>query len=118
MSKALRKRIQKMADAKVTVTGKRRDDLVKAEVRRTVRYWCYRHQTEAAGGASADDAPTGFRKYFEAQDLFSNWSNFAVKWDVAEDDPFTLVRRGKSVWKEWDEELVRYAPIHVHHVER
>ena len=118
MSKALRKRIQKLADERVTVDSKRRDELVRGEIRKLVRYWCYRHQTEANGGASADDAPTGFRKYFESQDLFSNWANFAVKWDVADDDPFTLVRRRKSVWREWDEKLVGEVPIHLHHVER
>ena len=118
MSKALKNRIRSLAEERVTVQTNRRDQLVRGEIRGLVRYWCYRFQTETNGGASADDAPKGFRKYFESQELFSGWKNFAVKWDVSDDDPFLLVRRGKSVWREWDEKLVGTVPIHVHHVER
>jgi len=117
MSKALKGRIQKLAEGHVTAQ-RRRDELVREETRRIVRYWCFRFQTEVSGGASADDAPKGLRTYFEKQDLFSNWNNFAVKWDVDRLDPFTLVRRAKSVWREWDDALVKDVPILPSHLER
>lgn len=117
MNKALDKRITKLAEERVTVV-KRRDALIREEKRRIIRYWCFRFQTEEAGDASADDAPTGLKKHFEKQDLFSNWKNFAIKWDVDKLAPYEVVRRTKSIWREWDDALVKDVPILPSHVER
>jgi hypothetical protein len=119
MSKALEKRITKLAEARITTTV-RRADLVIAERRKVVRYWCYRMKTEADGGALATGAPTGLRKHFEASEWFKplgGWASFATKWDVDHPDVLTIVPRRKSVWQEWDEKLVRDVPILPLHVD-
>jgi len=119
MSKALEKRITKLAEARITTTV-RRADQVQAERRKVVRYWCYRFKTEADGGALATGAPTGLRKHFEDNKWFrplGGWTAFAGRWDVDHHDPLVVVPRNKSVWQEWDEKLVRDVPILPSHVE-
>ena len=120
MSKALNRRITEIAEENVTMTV-RRDDLVRAERRRVVRYWCYRFLTEATGGAEATGAPRGLRKHFERAPFFraaGGWRKFATAWDVDRTDPLEMVPRTKSVWDEWDEKLVGTVPLLPKHVDK
>lgn len=77
--------------------------------KRSVRYWCFRYQNEAQGGAKATGSPRGLKKYFEALDLFEalgGWSMFADKWDVNEQSPLEIVVRKKSITQQWREDLI------------
>jgi len=73
--------------------------------RRKVRYWLFRFRTEAEGGPKATGAPRGMRKYFEEQEGFGGWIDFAVTWDVNPEEPLQIVPRRFSVWEEWDATL-------------
>ena len=88
--------------------------------RREVRYWLFRFGTEARGDAKANGAPPGLKAHFEEQmdDLnirFLNkkdfWDNFAKKWDVDEDDYWSVVPSKFSVWDEWEAVLRQVAPV-------
>ena len=88
--------------------------------RREVRYWLFRFGTEARGEAKANNAPSGLKAHFEEQmeDLdirFLNkkdfWENFAKKWDVGEEDYWTVRSRTFSVWEEWEAVLRKVAPV-------
>ena len=71
--------------------------------RRVVRYWCFRFATEAAGGATAADAPEGLKEHFEALRWFPGWLTFAVKWDVAAADPLDIRPLRRSLEAAWDD---------------
>jgi hypothetical protein len=75
--------------------------------RRQVRYWCFRFKTEADGGVSAQGAPRGLKQRLEKEDAFEGWKNFAVTWDVDEDEPLVAIPRNFSVWEEWGRTLER-----------
>jgi hypothetical protein len=76
---------------------------------RRARYWCYRFRNEETGGATADDAPAGFKKAVESMPGFMGWDLFADKWDIVGDNPFMIVYRLMSVWQEWDQVMERVA---------
>ena len=80
--------------------------------RRQVRYWCFRWQNEATGGAGAQDAPAGLKAHFESQQFFQaigGWAGFAAQWDVSRQPPWEIVPRDKSVAQEWLEVVTQNA---------
>jgi hypothetical protein len=66
-------------------------------------------RNEETGGATADDAPAGFKKAVESMPGFMGWDLFADKWDIVGDNPFMIVYRLMSVWQEWDQVMERVA---------
>ena len=78
--------------------------------RKRVRYFCFRIQNEVEGGAPAPEIPEGFKEYFEEQELFTGWENFAATWDVTKDDPFKLYKRRFTIHEEWNATLRAVVP--------
>ncbi len=80
--------------------------------RRNVRYWLFRKQNEAEGGAKARGAPPGLYRRFEAQPAFvlaGGYKSFARTWDVDREDPFKIVPRDRSIAEEWNAHLAETA---------
>lgn len=109
--------------------GSIREALYWWQVRRKVRYICFRLQTQhdpEAPDRKAKDIPKGFRKYFENQDWFDGWENFAKTWDVGgadsdfaeskdengSDSPLVVVPRWLSVWEENEDEVNSWVREH------
>ena len=51
-------------------------------------------------------APQGLKEHFQNLPGFTNWREFAVRWDVPPGDPrqpvpLKIVQRKFSVWEEW-----------------
>ena len=81
-----------------------------ALTRHTIRYWCFRFRTAAEpDGNSAKGAPLGLRKQFEAHPHFGGWEEFGIKWDVAADDPYTIVPLRHSLDILWNTEMMASA---------
>lgn len=70
-------------------------------LRRKVRYKLYRCRSEASGTASSTCCEK-FKAKFESQVGFTGWRFFASQWDVALDDPNTVVSRSFTEQEEWD----------------
>jgi len=80
--------------------GSVREQLYWWQVRRKVRYICFRLQTQydpEAPDRDAEDMPEGFREFFESQipepgeepksgQWFDGWENFGKTWDVGGKD--------------------------------
>lgn len=79
--------------------------------KRRARYWCFRFQSEVDRGVDSSDAPKGFKKFVESLKGFTEWSKFAITWDLhqSEDESFMIVHRVLSVWQEWDHVMDRVA---------
>ena len=74
--------------------------------RRKLRYWLFRFRTEAIQSVSSNGAPAGLKQHFERLSNFTDWKEFAVKWDVppgeaTEPVPLEIISRKFSVWEEW-----------------
>jgi len=74
--------------------------------RRKLRYWLFRFRTEAIQSVSSNGAPAGLKEHFERLPDFTNWKEFAVRWDVPQGEPseivpLEIVLRKFSVWEEW-----------------
>ena len=72
------------------------------KLRKVLRYWCFRLQTEATEGTPATGIPEGLKSHYEQQEWFDEWENFGVTWDVEEGDLFLTRPRYVSVHEEWD----------------
>lgn len=76
--------------------------------RREVRYRLYRIQS-----GKIVNAQDGIKKFFESQTHFDGWHNFAITWDVGEEDNFPeghwlVIKRRKSVLQEWEEVVAQH----------
>lgn len=89
-----------------TDESNRKDHNIK-QVRRQVRYWCFRFKTEESGACKADGAPKGIRKHFEDNDYFLGWKNFNESngWDVSHTEPLELVPLRMGSDDAWNKEL-------------
>ena len=77
--------------------------------RTKLRYRLYRIKNK-----NEVDPKDGIREYFEGQDEFDGWHNFARTWDVGREGPWPnghwlAVKRLKSMEQEWNEVLARVA---------
>lgn len=86
--------------------------------RRNIRYICFRLQTEAEGGASAEPEETGImsyvtelKKHLEGQPEFEGWKKFAKTWDVDEKNPLVAVNRNSSIQNDWNKVLKDEAKV-------
>jgi len=71
--------------------------------RRKLRYRLYRIQN-----GNPVDKDDGIKQFFEGQEEFDGWHNFAVTWDVGKEGEFpkghwVSVSREKSMMEEWQE---------------
>jgi hypothetical protein len=107
----------------IVPVGSVRESLYWWQVRRKVRYFCFRLQTEhdpeAPDRPAPEDIPKGFRAFYEKQTWFDGWRNFGVTWDVGgadsdfaeakmehgSDSPLVTVPRWLSVWEENEDEI-------------
>ena len=85
--------------------------------RRKLRYWLFRFRTEAIQSVSTNGAPKGMREFFEQLEGFTNWKEFAVRWDVPDGDPgrpvqMRIVPRKFSVWEEWQATMRSEVRVH------
>lgn len=85
--------------------------------RRKLRYWLFRFRTEALQSVSTNGAPSGLKEFFEKLPGFTNWKEFAVRWDVPEGDPgetvpLEIVPRKFSVWEEWQATMRSEVKVH------
>jgi hypothetical protein len=95
-----------------------RDEIYWRQVRRKIRYMCFRLQTEhdpEAPDRKAEGIPRGFKPFFQKQEWFDGWDNFGKTWDVGgpefamqygeSDDPLVVVPRWLTVWEENEDEM-------------
>jgi len=85
--------------------------------RRKLRYWLFRFRTQAIQSVSSNGAPKGMREYFESLPGFTDWRDFAVRWDVPPGDhgqpvPLQIISRKFSVWEEWQAEMRQEVRVH------
>jgi hypothetical protein len=85
--------------------------------RRKLRYWLFRFRTEALQSVPTNGAPSGLKNHFERLPEFTDWKDFAVKWDVPEGDalepvPLEIVQRKFSVWEEWQATMRAEVKVH------
>ena len=73
--------------------------------KRQVRYLCYRLRTGAEKEEEVNDIPEGFKEYFEEQDYFDSWINFAMTWDI--DDKLKAELRTYDEQTEWNSVMKR-----------
>ena len=94
----------KWAD-KLVPPGSVREDLHTYTLRRRIRYWCFRLRSEEEGISKSKGKPAGLKPFYEKQEWFDGWENFAATWDLDDEDPFKTVPRWESVHEEWDRTL-------------
>ena len=85
--------------------------------RRKLRYWLFRFRTEALQSVSSNGAPAGMKEFFENLPRFTNWTEFAVRWDVPPGDPrqpvpMQIISRKFSVWEEWQATMRQEVSVH------
>jgi hypothetical protein len=80
-----------------------KDDILKIP-RRNVRYQLYRIRTQEEGGPS-HTAKT-IKEYYEKQNNFTCWSDFARRWDVDKEGKHNrIVTRKFTELQEWNRQL-------------
>ena len=72
-------------------------------IKRKVRYYCFEKQR-------GNWAPVKLVRYFEAQEGFTGWENFACNWDVEKDNPLKVYYRMFTIHEEWEATLRRVVP--------
>ena len=72
-------------------------------IKRRIRYFCFEKQR-------GKWAPVKLIKWFEKQEEFTSWENFAVDWDVVKSNPIKARWRKFSIHEEWEAELRRVVP--------
>jgi hypothetical protein len=95
-------------------------ELVQRLKTKRARFWCYRFRREATHeGYVTKGAPPGFKEFVEELPGFRGWDKFAETWDIFGSNPFAIVIRIMSVWKEWDQVMERVAvPVDISAKER
>ena len=79
------------------------DDILQL-TRREVRYHLYRIRTHEEGGTS--HRSNQIKSYYEVQEDFTTWSDFARKWDIGpEPQHHKIVKRRFTEEQEWNQEL-------------
>ena len=78
--------------------------------RRRLRYWCYRFQNAAEGGAKVTGAPKGLQAHVEGLAGFTGWDGFARQWDLDHGPQIAIVRRQFTVQEEWHAKLRQVVP--------
>lgn len=73
------------------------------EERKTIRYQLYKRKAQEDGKALGYMFDDGFIESYEKQLGFLGWKFFADEWDVAFNDPSTVVARAISAEDEWNE---------------
>jgi len=80
-----------------------KDDILQL-TRREARYHLYRIRTHEEGGVS-HKAKT-IKAYYEEQEDFTTWSDFARKWDIGlKGQHHKIVKRQHTEEQEWNREL-------------
>lgn len=70
--------------------------------RRNIRYALYCMRSKQEGKNMPEDFDYNLTDKFEKQDGFDGWKNFATTWDVALDNPYSVVSRHFSEAEEWE----------------
>lgn len=78
--------------------------------RKAIRYKLYRLRTEAQGRVAAE-VEDEFREFYEKQEGFGGWKNFAMTWDVDLDDPEVIIHRDRSEAEEWEDVVKSRFPV-------